>query len=80
MVERTLALRRYELAEQNILVDVSLEPRLPATLADAAQLQQVLLNLIVNAEQAIGLHARLRKPRKHTDASGCARARFPASA
>ena len=65
VVERTLALRRHELAEQNILVDVSLEPRLPATLADAAQLQQVLINLIVNAEQAIGLHARLSKPRKH---------------
>ena len=65
VVERTLALRRHELAEQNILVEVSLEPQLPATLADAAQLQQVLLNVIVNAEQAIRLHARLRKPRKH---------------
>ncbi len=64
VVERTLALRRHELAEQNILVDLSLEARLPATLADASQLQQVLLNLIVNAEQAIGLHSRLRKPRK----------------
>lgn len=64
VVERTLALRSHELAEQNILVDVNLEPRLPATLADASQLQQVLLNLIVNAEHAIRLHARLRKPRK----------------
>jgi two-component system NtrC family sensor kinase len=64
VVERTLALRSHELAEQNIRVDVNLEPRLPATLADAAQLQQVLLNLLVNAEQAIGLNARLRKPRK----------------
>ncbi len=53
IVERTLELRSYQLRLENIQVELNLEPRLPPTQADAAQLQQVLLNLMVNAEQAI---------------------------
>ena len=53
VIERTVALRAYELKIENISVDLVFDPALPQALADAAQLQQAVVNLIVNAEQAI---------------------------
>lgn len=54
IVERTLELRDYELKVQDIVVRCELDPTLPATFADAHQLQQAILNLLINAEQAVG--------------------------
>lgn len=53
IVSDTLALRRYALRAAGIELDVSLDPGLPHTWADPFQLQQVILNLVGNAEQAL---------------------------
>jgi PAS domain S-box-containing protein len=53
IIENTLALRSYELKVDNIIVIKDLEPDLPRTTADPYQLQQVFLNIIINAEQAM---------------------------
>ncbi len=57
IVERTLALRSYELKVEDILIECTLATDLPETMADPYQMQQVILNLLVNAEQSL-LHGR----------------------
>lgn len=52
-VERTTSLRNYELRVENIELTQDLGQELPPVMADPAQLQQVFLNLLINAEQAI---------------------------
>jgi PAS domain S-box-containing protein len=59
LVESTLALRAYHLRVNNIEVVIQLAPDLLETLVDPGQIQQVLLNLIVNAETEMKLaHSR----------------------
>ena len=53
VVRETLALRGYEQRLHNITVLEALPSGLPHVFADPHQLQQVLLNLIINAEQAM---------------------------
>ena len=50
----TVALRRYAMQVGQIELDVQLDEYLPATSADPFQLQQVFLNLLTNAEHAVG--------------------------
>ena len=52
-VETVLQLRQHELGLNNIELEVDLEPVLPPSIADRHQIEQVILNLIVNAEQAM---------------------------
>jgi CheY-like chemotaxis protein len=51
LIENTLKLREYVLKTANINVITKFDPELPLSLVDPGQLQQVFLNLIVNAEQ-----------------------------
>jgi len=50
LVDNTVALRAYALETSNIRAAIVLDPDLPWTMADAGQLQQVFLNIIINAE------------------------------
>ena len=54
LVGQTVELRRIALRDGGIVLAVDLDAALPVTWADAGQLQQVFLNLIANAEQALG--------------------------
>jgi signal transduction histidine kinase len=53
VVRETLALRAHEQRMNNISVIDALAAGLPQVFADGHQVQQVLLNLIINAEQAM---------------------------
>lgn len=50
---RVLSLRSYELRLTNVELVTEFDPGLPRVVADGSQLQQALLNLMLNAEQAM---------------------------
>ena len=51
LIDNTLKLREYVLKTANITVVTRFDPELPWSVIDPGQVQQVFLNLIVNAEQ-----------------------------
>ena len=70
---RVVALRSYELRLTGVELVTDFQPALPRVIADGGQIQQALLNLMLNAEQAM----RGRSTRRLTigvrfDASACA--------
>jgi CheY-like chemotaxis protein len=62
IVLRTVALRQYELASTGLVLEESYGEDLPPVLVNREEIQQILLNIVLNAEQAMrsaGLHGRL---------------------
>jgi len=53
LIEEVINLRAYELKIHNIKVEYQLSPGLPEVTVDYFQMQQVFLNIILNAEQAM---------------------------
>ena len=53
VIEEALNLARHELLARQTMVRMELSPTLPVVIADRIQLQQVLLNLVINAVQAM---------------------------
>jgi PAS domain S-box-containing protein len=53
ILESALELRAYELKTSNIEVVTDLDPKLPKIMLDFYQIQEVFLNIILNAEQAL---------------------------
>lgn len=61
VVSNTLEMRLYEMRTNNIEVITELAFDLPRTMANVGQLQQVFLNIIINAEQAMTASRRAGK-------------------
>lgn len=53
LIESTLELVNYDISTSGIQIIKEIPPQLPAVLVDASQLQQVFINLITNARQAV---------------------------
>jgi signal transduction histidine kinase len=66
LVERTLRLRGYALRAAGIDVRPSLDPALPVVYGDEGKLQQVILNVVLNAE-----HAMREVPVRRLDVTTC---------
>jgi GAF domain-containing protein/CheY-like chemotaxis protein len=61
VVERVVALRRETFQANGIEVEQDIAPGLPAVWGDAQQLEQVVLNLLLNAEHALGTRGEPRR-------------------
>jgi two-component system NtrC family sensor kinase len=73
LVTRVLSLRTYDLRLNSVALETCFEPGLPPVIGDSSQIQQALLNLILNAEQAMrGLGGRVLTVSARFDAAASA--------
>jgi two-component system NtrC family sensor kinase len=72
VMSRVLSLRAYEFRLKGIELETDFEPGMPPVLGDGGQLQQALLNLLLNAEQAMrsGPVRRIHVGARHVAESG----------
>ncbi|HTM75585.1 MAG TPA: ATP-binding protein, partial [Pseudolabrys sp.] len=61
LVNSTLQLLRNELISRRVKIDRDLDPAIPRVFGDPIQLQQVVLNLVMNAIEAVQQMATLRR-------------------
>jgi len=79
LVESTLELQRASLAGSHVRLKTETEERLPRVRGDQGQLQQVLLNLLQNAQQAMQDSGRGSLLRVRTASAGPGRVRLEVS-
>jgi len=60
LLEKVIGLLEHKIAEKNIIIDLKADKSLPLVSADADQLQQVFLNLLVNSLQALPYGGRIK--------------------
>ncbi len=63
LIEQVISLQAPEVRDKGVAIDCELNPDLPVAFADAAQIQQVLFNLLVDAYEAM---PRSEEPKKLT--------------
>lgn len=61
LIHSTAQLLRNELISRRVKLDRDLDPNLPTVVGDAVQMQQVLLNLVMNAIEAVHHMATVRR-------------------
>jgi len=70
VVQKTMELQRFGSAAEKVRMELDLDPSLPFVVGDSGQLQQVLMNLIGNARQAIAHEGRPGTVRLRTTRTG----------
>src|SRR5256886_780194 len=70
IVQRAMDLQRFSLAAEKIRVEVDLDPALPLVQGDPGHLQQVLMNLVGNARQALEQRGKAGSIRLRTKRTG----------
>ncbi|HEY1235596.1 MAG TPA: ATP-binding protein [Candidatus Binatia bacterium] len=60
LLEKVIRLLEHKIAEKNVMIDFEVDKSLPFISADADQLQQVFLNLLLNSLQALPYGGRIK--------------------